>query len=48
MIPEVKTRIRQMNVAEMARIADECVRCGTAQEVADLLGEAGPTEPPPS
>jgi phosphotransferase system enzyme I (PtsI) len=37
MIPEVKTRIRQMNVAEMARIADECVRCGTAQEVADLL-----------
>ena len=40
MIPEVKTRIRQLDVQEMARTAEQCLRCGTAQEVEDLLREA--------
>ena len=37
MIPEVKTRIRRMNVAEMAGVAAKCLDCGTAQEVEELL-----------
>jgi phosphotransferase system enzyme I (PtsI) len=48
MIPEVKTRIRRMNVAQMARIAEDCLGCGTAEEVEEVLREAsqgaGPSE----
>jgi len=39
MIPVVKTRIRELNVAEMASVAEQCLRCGTAQEVEDLIEE---------
>ncbi len=37
MIPEVKTRIRRMNVEEMAGVASKCLACGTAEEVEDLM-----------
>ena len=40
MIPEVKTRIRRMNVAQMARVAEESLGCGTAEEVEELLRQA--------
>jgi phosphotransferase system enzyme I (PtsI) len=40
MIPEVKTRIRQVDVGEMARVAAQCLDCATAQEVEELLREA--------
>ena len=40
MIPEVKTRIRRMNVAQMAQIARQSLDCGTAEEVEELLKRA--------
>ena len=48
MIPEVKTRIRSMNVARMAKTAEKCLACGTADEVEGLLREAGESDTPPS
>ncbi len=40
MIPEVKTRIRQMNVQEMSRIVESCLACGSAAEVEELLSDS--------
>jgi phosphoenolpyruvate-protein kinase (PTS system EI component) len=42
MIPEVKTRIRQMNVEEMAGVASKCLACGTAGEVEELIRRSLP------
>ena len=48
MIPVVKTRIRELNVAEMASIAEESLRCGTALEVQELIPRAGGAGTQPS
>ena len=48
MIPEVKTRIRRLNVAQMARTAEESLNCGTAEEVEELLSQALRIQTPPN
>ena len=45
MIPEVKTRLRQVNAAEMAQAAEACLACGTAEEVEGLLHRMMPVAP---
>jgi phosphotransferase system enzyme I (PtsI) len=46
MIPEVKTRIRQMNVEDMSRIVESCLACGSAAEVEELLSRSSLAEAP--
>ncbi len=41
MIPEIKTRIRDLDVEEASRLAVDCLDCATAQEVEERLAALG-------
>lgn len=45
-VPAVKRRIRQLSIAEMAKVADRCLELGTQSEVEQYLDRCGgwPTE----
>ena len=42
MIPELKTRLREVDARAMARAAEDCLRCGTASEVEERIRDLVP------